>query len=103
MSTAIEYFHTLVEDKFTRDQYEVTYTDGKYHVILTVPDKNPMSYYFCTVFQKRMEKCVEGLIRPENFKLEVIPPIRLKMYHDQKYQERLNKILRIKTKTNDPE
>ena len=97
---AVEYFHTLVEDKFERDQYEVTYTKGKYHVILKIPNKNPMSYYVCAMYQKRMERCVEGLIRPENFRLEVIAPIKLTTYHDQKYHERIKKILRIKT--NDP-
>lgn len=102
MSTAIEYFHTLVEDKFTMDEYEVTYTEGKYHVILQVPNKNPMSYYACSLYQKRMEKCVEGLIRPENFRLKVIPPIKLITYHNQKYHDRINKILRIKTEMNDP-
>ena len=102
MNTAIEYFHTLVEDKFTINQYEVTYTKGKYHVILKIPNKNPISYYACSMYQKRMERCVEGLIRPENFRLEVIAPIKLTTYHDQKYRERINKILRIKTKTNDP-
>ena len=102
MNTAIEYFHTLVEDKFTINQYEVTYTKGKYHVILKIPNKNPISYYACSMYQKRMERCVEGLIRPENFRLEVIAPIKLTTYHNQKYRERINKILRIKTKTNDP-
>lgn len=99
---AVEYFHTLVEHKFERDQYEVSYTEGKYHVILKISDKNLMSYYVCAMYQKRMERCVEGLIRPENFRLEVILPIRLKMYHNQKCHDRINKILRIKTKMNDP-
>jgi hypothetical protein len=93
---AVEYFHTLVEYKFERDQYEVIYTEGKYHVTLTIPDKNPMSYYVCTMYQKRMEQCVEGIIKPENFKLQVIPPIKLKMYHDQKYHERIKKMLKVK-------
>jgi hypothetical protein len=96
MNHAVEYFHTLVEHKFERDEYEVTYKEGKYHVILTVPDKNLMSYYVCAMYQKRMERCVEGLIKPENFRLEVIPPIRLKMYHDQKYHQRIKQILRVK-------
>ena len=103
MNTAIEYFHSLVEDHFTRDQYEVSFHEGKYDVVLTISHQknNPMSYYVCLMYQKRMEKCVDGLIRPENFKLHVIIPPNLKKDNNIRYHERINKILRIKTKMND--
>lgn len=95
---AVEYFHTLVEHKFERDQYEVIYTEGKYHVTITIPYKgdSPASYDAYSMYEKKMRQCVEGLIKPENFKLQVILPIKLKMYHDQKYHERIKKILRVK-------
>ena len=43
MNHAVEYFHTLVEHEFTRDQYEVSFNEGKYHCTITIPDngKNP--------------------------------------------------------------
>ena len=80
MNTAVEYFHSLVEDHFTRDQYEVSFNEGKYNVVLTITHQknSPMSYYVCLMRQRKMEKCVEGLIRPENFKLQVIIPPNLK-------------------------
>ena len=95
---AVEYFHTLVEHKFQRDQYEVIYTEGKYHVTIPIPYRgnSPASYYAYSMSEKKMRQCVEGLIKPENFKLQVILPINLKMYHDQKYYERIKKILRVK-------
>ena len=95
---AVEYFHTLVEHKFERDQYEVIYTEGKYHVTIPIQYKgdSPAYYYTYSMYEKKMRQCVEGLIKPENFKLQVILPINLKMYHDQKYYERIKKILRIK-------
>lgn len=98
---AIEYFHSLVEHKFRRDQYEVFYNEGKYNVVLTITNQknSPMSYYVCLMHQKRMERCVEGFIRPENFKLQVIPPISLKTGENKKYHERIKKILRITPST----
>ena len=98
MNHAVEYFHTLVEHKFQRDQYEVIYTEGKYHVTIPIPYKgdSPASYYAYSMYEKKMRQCVEGLIKPENFKLQVILPIKLEKYHDQKYYERIKKILRVK-------
>jgi hypothetical protein len=46
--------------------------------------------------QRRMEKCVEGLIRPENFKLQVIIPPNLKKENSIPYHERIDKILKLK-------
>ena len=99
MNTAIEYFHSLVEDYFTRDQYEVSYNEGKYNVVLTITHlkNSPMSYYICLMHQKRMEKCVEGLIRPENFKLQVIIPPSLIKQNEIRQHLRMEKILRLQT------
>lgn len=84
---AVEYFHTLVEHKFQRDQYEVIYTEGKYHVTINISNEGerPMNYYLYMMYQKKMEKCVEGIIRPENFKLQVILPIKLIYENNQRY------------------
>ena len=99
MNHAVEYFHSLVEHKFSPDQYEVSYNEGKYDVVLTISHQknNPMSYYVCLMYQKRMEKCVDGLIRPENFKLQVIIPPNLKKENSIRYHERIEKILKLKT------
>ena len=99
MNTAIEYFHSLVEDYFTRDQYEVSFNEGKYNVVLTITHQkdSPMSYYICLMHQKRMEKCVEGLIRPENFKLQVIIPPSLIKQNEIRQHLRMEKILRLQT------
>ena len=99
MNTAVEYFHSLVEDHFTRDQYEVSYNEGKYNVVLTITHQkdSPMSYYICLMNQKRMEKCVNGLIRPENFKLQVIIPPSLIKQNEIRQHLRMEKILRLQT------
>ncbi len=99
MNTAVEYFHSLVEDYFTRDQYEVSYNEGKYNVVLTITHQknSPMSYYICLMQQKRMEKCVDGLIRPENFKLQVIIPPSLIKQNEIRQHLRMEKILRLQT------
>ena len=99
MNTAIEYFHSLVEDYFTRDQYEVSFNEGKYNVVLTITHlkNSPMSYYICLMHQKRMEKCVEGLIRPENFKLQVIIPPSLIKQNEIRQHLRMEKILRLQS------
>ena len=99
MNTAIEYFHSLVEDHFTRDQYEVSYNEGKYNVVLTITHQknSPMSYYICLMQQKRMEKCVNGLIRPENFKLQVIIPPSLIKQNEIRQHLRMEKILQLQT------
>ena len=98
MNHAVEYFHTLVEHKFERDQYEVLYMEGKYHVKIPIPYKgdSPASYYAYSMYEKKMRQCVEGLIKPENFKLQVILPINLKTEENKKYHERIKKILRVK-------
>ena len=98
MNHAVEYFHTLVEHKFQRDQYEVIYRDGKYSVTILIPYKgdSPASYYVYSMHEKKMRQCVEGLIKPENFKLQVILPISLNTGENKKYYERIKKILRVK-------
>ena len=103
MNTAIEYFHSLVEDYFTRDQYEVSYNEGKYNVVLTITHQkdSPMSYYICLMNQKRMEKCVNGLIRPENFKLQVIIPPSLIKQNEIRQHLRMEKILQLQTIMNE--
>ena len=103
MNTAIEYFHSLVEDYFTRDQYEVSFNEGKYNVVLTITHQkdSPMSYYICLMHQKRMEKCVNGLIRPENFKLQVIIPPSLIKQNEIRQHLRMEKILQLQTIMNE--
>jgi hypothetical protein len=102
MNHAVEYFHSLVEHEFTRDQYEVSFNEGKYHVTITIPDNghNPMSYYICMIYQKKMERCVEGLIKSNNLKLSAVLPIRLVRENLKEHHEKLNRLLRDTTSTN---
>ena len=97
MNHAVEYFHTLVEHEFTRDQYEVSYNEGKYYITITIPDdnKSPMSYYVYMMYQKKMEKCLHGLIKPENRKISVVLPIKLIKHNLDGHYARLNRIHRV--------
>ncbi len=101
MNHAVEYFHTLVEHEFTPDQYEVSYDKGKYYITITIPDNNksPMSYYVYMMYQKKMEKCLHGLIKPENRKISVVLPIKLINHNLEGHYARLNRILRVTSPT----
>ena len=101
MNHAVEYFHTLVEHEFTRDQYEVSYEEGKYYITITIPDdnKSPMSYYVYMMYQKKMEKCLHGLIKPENRKISVVLPIKLIKHNLEGHYARLNRIHRVTSST----
>ena len=101
MNHAVEYFHTLVEHEFTRDQYEVSYNEGKYHITITIPDdnKSPMSYYMYMMYQKKMERCLHGLVKPENRKISVVLPIKLIKHNLEGHYARLNRILRVDSST----
>ena len=101
MNHAVEYFHTLVEHEFTPDQYEVSFHEGKYNITITIPDngKSPMSYYVYMMYQKKMEKCLHGLIKPENRKISVVLPIRLINRNLEAHHARLNRILRVTSPT----
>ena len=101
MNHAIEYFHTLVEHQFTPDQYEVSFHEGKYNITITIPDdnKSPMTYYIYMMHQKRMERCLDGLIKPENRKISVVLPIRLINRNLEAHHARLNRILRVDSST----
>ena len=101
MNHAVEYFHTLVEHEFTRDQYEVSFHEGKYYITITIPDdnKSPMTYYIYMMHQKRMERCLDGLIKPENRKISVVLPIKLINHNLEGQYARLNRILRVDSPT----
>ena len=101
MNHAVEYFHTLVEHEFTQDQYEVSFHEGKYYITITIPDdnKSPMTYYIYMMHQKRMERCLDGLIKPENRKISVVLPIRLINHNLEGQYARLNRILRVTSPT----
>lgn len=97
MDHLIEYFHTLVEHEFTQDQYEVSFHEGKFNITITIPDdnKSPMTYYIYMMYQKKMEKCLNGFIKPENRKISVVLPIRLINRNLESHHARLNRILRV--------
>ena len=101
MNHAVEYFHTLVEHEFTQDQYEVSFHEGKYYITITIPDdnKSPMTYYIYMMHQKRMERCLDGLIKPENRKISVVLPIKLINHNLEGQYARLNRILRVTSAT----
>lgn len=101
MNHLIEYFHTLVEHEFSQDEYEVSYEEGKYHVTITIPDngKNPMTFYVYMMHQKRMEKCLQDLIKPENRKISVVLPIKLIRHNLEGHYARLNRLSRVTSST----
>lgn len=101
MDHLIEYFHTLVEHEFTQDQYEVSFHEGKYNITITIPDdnKSPMTYYIYMMYQKKMERCLNGFIKPENRKISVVLPIRLINRNLEANHARLNRILRVDSST----
>ena len=94
---AVEYFHTLVEHEFTQDQYEVSFNKGKYHVTITISsnENNPMSYYVYMMHQKRMERCLEDYVKPENLKISVVLPIKLIKHNLKERYARFNRVLRV--------
>lgn len=102
MRHAVEYFHSLVEHDFSIDQYEVSFNEGKYNITITILDdgKSPMSYYMYMMYQKKMEKCLKGLIKPENFKISVVLPIKLINHNLEGHYARLNRLLRVDSSTN---
>ena len=101
MNHAVEYFHTLVEHEFTRDQYEVSYEEGKYYITITIPDdnKSPMSYYVYMMYQKKMERCLNDYVKPENRKISVVLPIKLIKHNLEGHYARLNRISRVNPPT----
>ena len=101
MDHLIEYFHSLVEHEFTQDQYEVSFHEGKYNITITIPENNksPISYYVYMMYQKKMEKCLNGFIKPENRKISVVLPIRLINRNLEAHHARLNRILRVDSST----
>lgn len=103
MNHAVEYFHSLVEHDFSIDQYEVSFNEGKYNITITFIDdgKSPMSYYMCMMYQKKMEKCLKGLIKPENMKISVVLPIKLLKENLEGHYARINRLLRVTPPTND--
>lgn len=55
---AVEYFHTLVEHKFQRDQYEVIYTEGKYYVTIPIPYKGDSPHLIIySMYEKNETMC----------------------------------------------
>ena len=105
MNHAVEYFHSLVEHKFTPDQYEVSYNEGKYHVTITIENDGytPMSYYVYMMYQKKMERCLKDYVKPENLKISVVLPIKLIKHNLDGHYARLNRVLRVDSTADDIE
>ena len=51
------------------------------------------------MYQKKMEKCLNGFIKPENRKISVVLPIRLINRNLEANHARLNRILRVDSST----
>lgn len=97
MSHAVEYFHSLVEHEFTRDQYEVSYNKGRYHVTITIENDgySPMSYYVYMMYQKKMERCLEDYVKPENLRIQVVLPPKLIKENLRRHYEKLEQLLGV--------
>jgi hypothetical protein len=81
MNHKIEYFHTLVEDKFNRDQYDVSYENGKYIIKIIV--KNGLlvsiSSHFHHILKNNMIDCIKDYLRPEKYSVSIfVEPIKLR-------------------------
>lgn len=102
MSHAVEYFHSLVEHDFSIDQYEVSYNKGRYHVTITIENDgySPMSYYVYMMYQKKMERCLENYVKPENLRIQVVLPPKLIKENLRRHYEKLEQLLRVTPSTN---
>ena len=58
-----------------------------------------MAYHIGVIYQKKMQKCLEGFIKPENIKLSVDLPINIRHRPNSDYYARLNRLLRVDTTT----
>jgi hypothetical protein len=99
MNHLIEYFHTLVEHKFKREQYEVFYNNGKFDIRIAVPDEQGAleSVYKYSMYKIIMENCLKGFIKSENYNISINLPINIKKDYDTNYLSRLNSLLRVES------
>jgi hypothetical protein len=80
MNHAIEYFHTLVEEDFSRDQYDVCIKDGKYFITITLKSVLPSALTRLKVNGtiEKMERCISLYIHKDNYRLYVITePVKI--------------------------
>ena len=54
-----------------------------------------MTYYVYMMYQKKMERCLNDYVKPENRKISVVLPIKLINHNLEGHYARLNRILRV--------
>jgi hypothetical protein len=51
------------------------------------------------MYQKKMERCLEDYVKPENLKISVVLPIKLINHNLEGHYARLNRVLRVASTT----
>lgn len=71
---AVEYFHTLVEHEFNRDQYDVSYVNCQYYVTIKLKNSiySSLSNNLSFMMKKRMINIIKHYLKPEKYCVSVI-------------------------------
>lgn len=88
MDQRIEYFHTLVDEHFKREDYIVSIMNGKYFITIKIESSGytPLSYYAYQLYQQKMHECLRGYIPTEKYRLMVELPEKLIKLNTKKYE-----------------
>ena len=78
MDQRIEYFHTLVDEHFKREDYIISIMNGIYFITIKIESSHtPLSYYTYQLYQQKMHECLRGYIPTEKYRLMVELPEKL--------------------------
>lgn len=69
MNQVLEYFHSVVEDYFKRDQYEVSYDNGFFTVKILLSPTTPIHNFTGVKLKNRMEELLQENFRRDSFKV----------------------------------
>ena len=87
MDQRIEYFHTLVDEHFKREDYIVSIMNGTYFITIKIESSHsPLSYYAYQLYQQKMHECLRGYIPTEKYRLMVELPEKLIKLNTKKYE-----------------
>lgn len=87
MDQRIEYFHTLVDEHFKREDYIVSIMNGIYFITIKIDSSyTPLSYYTYQLFQQKMHECLRGYIPTEKYRLMVEITEKLIKLNTKKYE-----------------
>ena len=87
MDQRIEYFHTLVDEHFKREDYIVSIMNGIYFITIKIESSHtPLSYYTYQLYQQKMHECLRGYIPMKKYRLMVELPEKLIKLNTKKYE-----------------